>query len=177
MGGACQQLGMQVVESNRTDWCWAKPGHLGVVLGLSGWGWVASMSLLRSDGRFDVAVFRGSVPVPVPVPLCLWSVSGSASVSVFCVCVCVCVLMRRGAGNARLSVPSPPFLERRAKGKRADNCLQQECRCRNVVVLQTFFFSGILSAFGDPGPAACLRARNRKPFSQTQKAGLSGWAA
>lgn len=43
-----------------------------VGLGLVCFGWVALMSLLRSDGRFDVAVFRGSVPVP-ELCLCLCS--------------------------------------------------------------------------------------------------------
>lgn len=48
-------------------------GVLGLVrLGLVCFGWVALMSPLRSDGRFDVAVFRGSVPVP-DLCLCLCS--------------------------------------------------------------------------------------------------------
>lgn len=46
--------------------CLGCSGACQVGLGLVCFGWVALMSLLRSDGRFDVAVFRGSVPVPVP---------------------------------------------------------------------------------------------------------------
>lgn len=69
-------------------------------LGLVWLGWVASMSLLRSDGRFDVAVFRGSVPVPVPVP-----VAG-------CLCLCLCSDETWGRERQAVgAVPSPPLLE------------------------------------------------------------------
>lgn len=57
---------------------WDVLGACQAWLGLVWLGWVASMSLLRSDGRFDVAVFRGSVPVPVAGCLCL------------CLCLCLC---------------------------------------------------------------------------------------
>lgn len=134
----------------------SRAGHLGCS-GACQVGWVALVSLLRSDGRFDVAVFRGSVPVPVPVPV------------VGCLCLCLC--SDETWGRERQAVGALSTLARMA-GKREPE-MQSECRRRNAALQRQmadrYSSAWFLSTFGDPGPAACLRARNRKPFSHTQK--------
>lgn len=90
-------------------------------------------------------------------------------------CLCLCLCSDETWGRERQAVGALSTLARMT-GKREPE-MQSECRRRNAALQRQMAdrcsSAWFLSTLGDPGPAACLRARDRKPFSHTQKGPLA----